>query len=259
MIFPGASTQGQAEAQFRPGRDVELVPLETRSGQKIVAMYGAALNTDGSRDPAPADRPTLIFFYGNAMCLKSSATDLNRFRRLGLNVLIPEYVGYGMSDGRASETGCRETAEAAYRYLLRTRDVAPQHIIAAGWSLGGAVAIDLASRETVGALIAFSTFTSTRDMATTIFPLSPPRWFFVHRFESLSKLPNISCPILLGHGRFDPLVPLWMFERLVESNRAAITSFVIDDAGHNDFFDVGGRRIDKSVSKFVADNFRSEP
>ena len=49
----------------------------------------------------------MIFFYGNAMCLNYSDSQLEEFRRLGLNVLIPEYVGYGMSSGRPSEGACR--------------------------------------------------------------------------------------------------------------------------------------------------------
>ena len=47
------------------------------------------------------------------MCLNDPPIEFDQFRRLGLNVLIPEYVGYGMSGGKPSETGCRETADAA--------------------------------------------------------------------------------------------------------------------------------------------------
>ena len=65
-------------------------------------------------------------------------TEFDRFRRLGLNVLIPDYLGYGMSAGKASEIGCRETAETAYQALV-SRGFPPSRIIAGGWSLGGAV------------------------------------------------------------------------------------------------------------------------
>ena len=110
-----------------------------------MALYGAAVRPDGQPDPLAAERPTMIFFYGNAMCLNYADGQLEEFRRLGLNVLIPEYVGYGMSGGSASERGCQATALAAYDYLVLERKVPHEHIIAAGWSLGGAVAIDLAS------------------------------------------------------------------------------------------------------------------
>src|SRR5262249_48028681 len=114
FIFPGASTQGEAEAEVRPHSGTELVKLRTTRGDTIVALYGAAVLSNGSPDPHAADRPTMIYFYGNAMCLKYAAVQLEELRRLGVNVLIPEYVGYGMSSGSASEKGCQATASAAY-------------------------------------------------------------------------------------------------------------------------------------------------
>ncbi len=131
LIFPGASTQGQAFAEVRPRRGTELVHLKTSNGDRVVALYGAALLPDGRPDPLAASRPTMIFFYGNAMCLNYSDSQLEEFRRLGLNVLIPEYVGYGMSSGSPSERGCRATAFAAYDYLIEERNVPPEQIIAA--------------------------------------------------------------------------------------------------------------------------------
>ena len=94
-----------------------------------------------------------------ARCQKS----FEGLRRLGVNVLIPEYPGYGMSDGRASERGCYAAADVAYDYLARRPDIDRAQIIVAGHSLGGAVAVDLASRRHVAALITLSTFTSKHN------------------------------------------------------------------------------------------------
>jgi uncharacterized protein len=255
MIFPGAGTQGQQEARVRSRGDTELLDLTTSGGERVAALFGPALTADRQPDPRANLRPSMIYFYGNAMCLNYATDEFDRFRRLGLNVLIPDYVGYGMSGGTPSERGCQATADAAYDYLVSRRRVDPQQIITAGWSLGGAVAIDLASRRTVGGLIAFSTFTSTSDMARTILPIKLPGWFFAHRFDSLHKIPKIACPILLGHGRRDTLVPFAMFERLAAAARSPTTTLVIDAAGHNDFYDEGGRRIDDAIAAFVADHF----
>jgi uncharacterized protein len=250
LILPGGSTQGQPEAQVRPRGDAELLQLTTKSGERVVALYGPAQMANGEPDPAAASRPTLIFFYGNAMCLNYATSLFDRFRRLGLNVVIPDYVGYGMSSGSPSERGCQATADAVYDEVVSTRGVDPHQIVAAGWSIGGAVAIDLAARRPVGGLIAFSTFTNTHDMALTLVPIPMPRWFFVHRFESLAKLPAIHCPMLLGHGRRDSLVPFAMFERLSAAAKSPTETLVIDEADHNDFFDRGGQRIDEAMADF---------
>lgn len=250
MIFPGTGTQGRPEAIVRPRPGTELVRLTTSLGEPITALFGPALGADGRADLDATTRPALLYFYGNALCLAYSETELERFRRLGLNVLIPDYLGYGMSGGRASEQGCRATAETCYDWL-RDRGFQEERIIACGWSLGGAVAIDLASRRPVGGLIAFSTFTSTREMGQTIFPLALPSFFYSHKFDSLGKLPSITCPILLGHGRRDPIVPFAMQARLAAAAKCPVTTFVIDGAEHNDFYDVGGPQIDGAIQSFL--------
>jgi len=258
VIFPGSATQGRPEAEVHAGRGEELVRLTTPGGDRVVALYGPALQADGRPHPDPASRPALVYFYGNAMCLAYSAPELDRFRRLGLNVLIPDYLGYGMSGGKPSEVGCRETAEACYQ-SLKSRGFRPDRIFAGGWSLGGAVAIDLASIQPVAGLFAFSTFTSVREMSRAVVPIPLPGVLFRHKFDSLSKLPKLTCPILLGHGRADPLVPFSMFERMAAATKAPLSKLIVDRAEHNDFFDVGGRRIDEAIKKLVAasDDHRS--
>jgi len=149
VIFPGHSTQGQPEAQLNPPPGSELIGLRTSRGERIVALFGAALTPEGLPHPSASARPTILFFYGNAMCLSKSMDEFEGFRRLGANVLIPEFVGYGLSEGQPSETGCYETADAAHAYLLTRGDVDRRRIVAAGWSLGAAVALDLASREPI--------------------------------------------------------------------------------------------------------------
>ncbi len=70
VIFPGASTQGQPFAQVRPrpGHRAGHTRRPAR-GERVVALFGPAMTSDGRPDPDAASRPTMIYFYGNAMCL----------------------------------------------------------------------------------------------------------------------------------------------------------------------------------------------
>jgi pimeloyl-ACP methyl ester carboxylesterase len=251
LVFPGRETQGHPLALVRPRPGTELVPLTIRRGESIVALFGPALQPDGRPHPHPAGCPTLLFFYGNAMCLNYATVEFEQFRRLGLNVLIPEYVGYGMSSGSPSETGCHATADAAYNYLVSTRGVPPERIVVAGWSLGGAVAVDLASRQRAAGLIAFCTFTSGVDMGRRLVPFLPVSLLLRHRFDCLQKIARVPCPILIGHGRRDSIVPFRMGQRLAEAATSPVTTLWIDDADHNDFFDVGVRQIDEAMLRFI--------
>jgi fermentation-respiration switch protein FrsA (DUF1100 family) len=252
IIFPGHETQGQPYAEVRPRPGTELVRLKTRQGVPIVALFGPALTPDGHADPSASERPTLVYFYGNGMCLSYSRDEFERFRRLGLNVLIPEYVGYGMSGGSPSERGCQATADAAYEYLVVTRGIKAAGIVVGGWSLGGAVALELVSRRPASGLIIFSAFTSGVDMAHRIVPFLPASLLLRHRFDNVGKIKRITCPILIGHGRRDRIVPFEMGERLAATAKdATVTTLWIDEADHNDFYDVAGRRVDQAIVRFI--------
>jgi pimeloyl-ACP methyl ester carboxylesterase len=251
IIFPGAQTQGQAFAVVYPPTGTELVHLKSVSGEQIVALFGPALDADGRPHPDAAHRPSLIYFYGNGMCLRDTLYDIDRFRRLGLNVLAPDYVGYGMSSGRPSERGCYETADACYDYLIARKDIDESKVVAGGWSLGGAVAIDLAARRPIARLAIFSSFTSMRDMARRSFPFLPVSLLLRHRFESDRKLPEVRCPILIGHGQADTLVPAGMSDRLASVARTEVTRLNIEGADHNDFFATGGSNIFEALEQFL--------
>ncbi len=251
LIFPGSKRQGQADTVVKPKPDEELVSLTTTRGDKVVALFAPALDFQGKEVPDAALRPTILYFYGNAMCLSDAVDQLEHFRKLGFNVMIPDYVGYGMSGGKASESGCQATADAALAHLRERKDIDPRKIVVAGWSLGGAVAIDLASREKVAGLISFCTFTSMSEMSRRNFPFLPASLLLRHRFDNLSKIAHVDCPILIGHGRKDALIPFAMAEKLANAAHAPLMKFSVDDAGHNDFFAVGGNQVLAAIKTFV--------
>ena len=128
--------------------------------------------------------PTIIYFYGNGACMAYSTDVFEHFRRLGANVIIPDFEGYGMSGGKPSEAGCYAAADVAYKYLLSRDDVDSKYIVAIGWSLGAAVAIDLASRRHVAGLVTVSAFTSLRDMAQQFISWLPMSLILKYRFDN---------------------------------------------------------------------------
>jgi fermentation-respiration switch protein FrsA (DUF1100 family) len=258
MIFPGAASQGTPEAELVPPPGTELVQLKSKRGDRVVALFGPALTAQGQPHPNAAKQPTILYFYGNGMCLSSAVDyDLERFRRLGVNVMIAEYLGYGLSGGSPGESGCYETADATYAHLATRRDVDPALIIAVGRSLGGAVAIDLASRKNLAGLVAFCTFTRMSDMVSRQFPVLPLSLLLRHRFESLDKISRVSCPVLIGHGSQDSIVPCEMSGRLAASAKGAVTSFTVEGADHNDLYEVGGTQVFEALKVFIDEIRRS--
>jgi fermentation-respiration switch protein FrsA (DUF1100 family) len=251
LIFPGQATQGQASSVVMPPAGTERLTLRTADGVPIVALFGPALAPDGRPVRDAAQRPTLLYFYGNGDCLNDCLPEFTAFRRLGVNVLIPDYAGYGMSGGSAGETACYATADAAYASLLTRRDLDPKRIVAAGWSLGSAVAIDLAARKPIRGLVAFSAFSSMTDMARRQYPFVPVSLLLRHRFENRQKLARIACPVLLAHGTRDTFVPFAMRDCLAAAARGLVTRVDVPGAHHGDIFAIGGPRLMRRVGAFL--------
>jgi uncharacterized protein len=252
LIFPGSATQNTPEAEFQTPRGVERVALTTRKGEQVVAVFGPALTRQGMPHPDAATRPTLLYFYGNGMHLARAVEwELNAFRRLGVNVMIPDYLGYGLSGGRPGEAGCFATADACYEHLMNRKDVDPRKIVAGGRSLGGGVAIDLAARRPVAGIVGFCTFTRMADMARRRFPFVPTSLLLRHRFDSIDKLGKVTCPILLGHGSRDELVPPDMSQTLAAASKGPVTTFIVDGAGHNDFYLVDRALVLEKLGTFL--------
>ena len=250
LIFPGRDTQGRGRVEPAPGR--EIVRLTTASGDRVAAVFGPALTASGQPRPDASRGPTVLLFYGNGSWLNGSLSTFAQFRKQGFNVMMPEYVGFGMSSGQASEGGCYATADAAYHHLAARSDVDPSKIIAAGYSLGGAVAIDLASRRTVAGVAAFNTFTSLTELASRQFPYVPVPLLLQHRFESERKVPRLHCPLFLACGTADTLVPSTMTDRLARAARVPVTCVRVPGADHNDLLSTGEDQVFPALRKFAA-------
>jgi hypothetical protein len=134
IIFPGHASQGLPETVVQPAPGTELVRLKTSEGDAVVGLFGPALDAVGRPLPDASTRPTLLYFYGNAMNSARPGPSSRISGGWAVNVLIPDYVGYGMSGGSPGESACYATADAAYDHLRSRPDVDPARIVAAGWS-----------------------------------------------------------------------------------------------------------------------------
>ncbi|KAK0217068.1 Alpha/Beta hydrolase protein [Armillaria fumosa] len=160
-----------------------------------------------------ARRPTVIMFHGNGGNLGHRIPLGMMFQLLvRCNVLMVSYRGYGKSDGTPSETGFQQDAQAALDYLKSDPRFSKTRIFVYGQSIGGAVAIDLVSRNPskIFALILENTFTSLPALVPHVLPILGPFTFLCHqKWNSASKIPLIPArtPVLLLSGSADTLVP----------------------------------------------------
>ena len=142
------------------------------------------------------------------------------FHRLGLGVMAVDYRGYGGSAGVPSEAGLYLDAAAAYAYLTTELHVPVERIIIYGYSLGSAVAIDLASRLPAAGLIVEGAFLSVPARGAELYPYLPVAWLAHNRFASMDKVGRVTMPKLFIHARQDQVIPLAHGRRLFDRARA---------------------------------------
>jgi fermentation-respiration switch protein FrsA (DUF1100 family) len=135
-------------------------------------------------------------------------------RELGVSVLAFDYPGYGKSGGRVSEAGCHAAGESAYRWLVEEKKVPPGRILLVGESLGGGVAVPLATRHDHRALVLIWTFSTLPDTAAELYPFLPCHLVMRNRFDNLTAAPHVRRPVFQLHGTADGVIPIRFGERL---------------------------------------------
>jgi uncharacterized protein len=178
-------------------------------------------------------RPWVLFLHGNGATIASRLDILHyeQLRAMGLNVAAPEYRGYSGTPGVPTESGIEADAGSAYGYLRTRVHVAPSAIVVFGWSLGSAVAVDLASKAPEAAVVLEGAPSSLVDIGRLRYPYIPIRLLIRNPFESIAKIERVRAPVLFLHSPEDTVVPIAEGRRLFAAARAPKT-FVEVAGGH---------------------------
>jgi len=204
------------------GLPFESVNLTTKDGVEIAGWFVGREGGTG----------TILYCHGNAGDISDRIGALKLMHGLGFEVFLIDYRGFGMSQGNPTEQGTYLDAEAAWSHLVEVRGVVPSRIVLFGESLGGAVAVELATRHSPAALVVQATFTSLVDVGRQHYPLLPVDWLLRFRYDSLSKIGRVVCPKLFIHSTDDELVPIVLARRLFEA-AAEPKQFLETPGGHN--------------------------
>jgi fermentation-respiration switch protein FrsA (DUF1100 family) len=245
IYFPPRHPEGFLSQQIL-NREGQEVWLQTSDGVKINAIYHSE----------PGSKQVLLWFHGNAENIGYDLDHLKALAQIGSNIMEVDYRGYGKSDGHPDEAGVYRDADAAYDYLIEQRHFRSRDIIIYGHSLGGAVAVDLASRRPCGALIVESSFTSAAAMARRMFSLPFIAYVIKSRFNSQRKISDVQAPILVIHGTQDEVIPYTMGQQLFAAAREPKRFYAIEGAGHNDVLEIGGDQYLACLKAFVSDPAR---
>jgi fermentation-respiration switch protein FrsA (DUF1100 family) len=236
-----------APSPARLALDSRDVTLRTADGLRLLARL----------IPPPPAVPEaaagwILYFHGSSANVGSVGYNeaWSNFRRMGLGVLAVDYRGYGQSEGEPSEAGLYLDADAAYRYLTDEQRVPPARVLIYGFSLGSAVAIDLATRAPAAGLMVEGAVLSVPDRGAELYPFLPAHWLARNRFASVDKIARVSMPKLFIHARDDVDVPITHGRRLYELARPP-RAFQEVSGGHASAYKVDPAFF-QAVAGFVA-------
>ncbi|NEQ50225.1 MAG: alpha/beta hydrolase [Leptolyngbya sp. SIO3F4] len=197
---------------------------------------------------------TLLYLHGNSENIGANLGLAHRYQRMGFNVLMVDYRGYGLSPGEfPNEQRVYEDAIAAHTYLTQTRQVLTQQLWLFGHSLGGAIAIELAVQRPAAGLIVQSTFSSMLRAVnlTGQYDWFPVNWILTQRFDSIVKVPQLQLPVLYIHGIEDDTTAAVMSEELHAVSLTPKQLWLVPEANHNNVSDIAGPKYFTTVETFV--------
>ena len=238
-------TREPVESWLPEGLGVTECRFRARDG---TLLHGWWHPGEGPGDPAR--RPVVLWCCGNAGNITHRAENLRGLVEQGLAVLLFDYRGYGRSEGRPFEVGLYLDGEAAHQYLTSVQGVEPDRIVCFGRSLGAAVAVHVALRARPAGLIMESPFVSVAAMVRKTPVVRAFVCLLRNRFDNLGKVRLLKVPLLVVHGAQDELVPLAQGRAVFEAAREPKEFLLVERAGHNDVYAVGGRWYCERIAEF---------
>ncbi len=207
---------------------VSEIALKAGDGTPLVVWYA----------PARPDKPTILYFTGNAGSAMHRSEKITRIQNDGYGVLVMNYRGSGGSGGSPSEKALVADAFHVYDWLIGN-GVPADEIVTYGESIGTGVAIQLAEARRVRALVLEAPLTSVPDVGQKTYFFVPLWLVLQDQFRNLDRIGNVHAPLLIVHGERDAVIPAAHGRRIFDAANEPKRFVPFADGGHNDLFSHG--------------------
>lgn len=239
LVFPAYRVERRA-----PPADVVAWSVQARDGTTVRAL----------ELPGPPGAKVFVYFHNNRESMVDGVALGRELERRGFGVVLPEYRGYGLSDGtEPTEDGLYCDAEAVLDALAERR-IGAGRVVLWGASLGTGVAAEMARRGRGSALVLVAPYTSLPDVVSDVVPALPTAWLMPDHFETFAKSAQIRVPTLVVHGDADEIIPFWM-GRKVSAAIAGARFLAVAGGHHGDLFALDRERLLRAMAA-LGDGFR---
>ena len=244
MYFPNPTRAAPAEAGLDHVKEIEIAAAD---GVTLVAWYA----------PARGDRPTILYFHGNAANAANRAPRIELIQENGFGVLYLNNRGYGGSGGRPTEEDNVADAITAYDHLIGL-GVPPGKIAAYGESLGSGQAVRLAAARPVAAVVLEAPLTSTVDVARRTYFWLPISLLITDKYDNERNIRSVTAPVLILHGEQDGVIPVEMGRRVYRGANQPKRIELFPQGTHDDLFDHGAWEKTRAFVDSLSGSTREE-
>lgn len=179
--------------QFRKGEEVE-----------IEVAPDLSLNNLLLKQSGPS-KGAILYLHGNKGNNRRCIRQAEMLEGLGYDIMIPDYRGYGKSDGKIESEGqLLSDVQAVYNHLKKSYD--ETNIIVVGYSLGTGMASYLAAHNSPSQLLLIAPYISFYDLKDRYIKLVPD-FLVKYPLNNQKYLADVKCPIHLFHGTTDEVIP----------------------------------------------------
>lgn len=205
------------------GIQAQELHLPTAEGKEALAWF--------LPPPEDSSGKLVVFFHGNSGSLGTRTVLLEQIRKAGFGYLALEYPGYPGAAGKSTEESIYDAARAAMNFAKEK--FAAENIVLLGRSLGSAVAVQMATEYDIGLLALVSPFDKLASPASGQYWYVPAKLMLLDKYDSISKISNVTTPLMVFHGDADTLVPYPLGQALFEQANEPKEFFTLEGQGHN--------------------------
>lgn len=224
LIFHPQKITADYAMDIADNPNVEEVVIQTQGG---VALHGWLVNHSGL-----GKTPLIIYYGGNGEEVSGLIGQAGRLA--GYALLLMNYRGYGLSQGIPNERNICGDAELIYDELMKREDIDPDRLIVMGRSIGSGVAVHIAQTKKTAGVILVTPYDSLVNVVQKKVRFIPAALLLRSRFDSVSKAPQLTLPMLTLIAGRDEVIPKDHALRLVRQWGGPAEAVIIENTGHND-------------------------
>lgn len=180
-------------------------------------------------------RGVVLYFHGNKENIERYAKFTTNFTRLGYEVWMEDYPGFGKSTGERTEKKLYEQAIEVYK--MAAGKYGRDSIILYGKSFGTGIAAYVASESNSKRLILETPYYSIPALFSCYAPIYPTSYMSSYKMRTYKFLEDVHCPVSIFHGTSDGVIPYRCAAKLKNVLKLSDEFITIERGTHQDLND----------------------